>query len=371
MRRNAFLTAAGASIVGLSAGKSGRAAAPANVPTVDRLVVTNVVDNLYDIFIVETPRSDVTVRRTLQRLGQPSLLSQHGLAMHVESVRGDEHREVLLDFALTGDVLAHDYSVLGIDPTRADALVISHGHSDHWGGFADLENANREHFKPALTLYAGGDDTFCHRVIVNRDQTTQDMGQFDRKRVEGALKVAIVPQPATLVGHAATSGQIPRRTDFETTPASWSLLRSPGDLCGASPDQVKAAQDHFAPTQVANASGTLIHDTMQGEFVPFYHVKGRGLVILLSCGHAGTINTVRWIQEISGVEKVHAIVGGMHLAPAPDDVISKTVDALAQINPDYIAPMHCTGYRAATVMRQRMPGKVIDQSTGTRFVFGA
>ena len=112
-------------------------------------------------------------------------------------------------------------------------------------------------------------------------------------------------------------------------------------------------------------------DNFQGEHATVYHVKPRGLVIITSCGHAGVINSVRQAQKATGIDKVHAIVGGFHLAPAPDDVVAKTVAAFKTIGPDYIIPMHCTGINTIMAVHREMPAKLVMPSTGTRVVFGA
>ena len=82
-------------------------------------------------------------------------------------------------------------------------------------------------------------------------------------------------------------------------------------------------------------------------------MKDRGLVVITSCGHAGVINSVRQAQKASGVTKVHAIVGGFHLAPAPDEIVAKTVAAFKEIDPDYIIPAHCTGLNTIIAMHRR------------------
>jgi 7,8-dihydropterin-6-yl-methyl-4-(beta-D-ribofuranosyl)aminobenzene 5'-phosphate synthase len=58
------------------------------------------------------------------------------------------------------------------------------------------------------------------------------------------------------------------------------------------------------------------------------------------------------------------------LAPYPDEIIDKTVAAMKEINPDYLIPMHCTGFRAMMAVQRDMPQKLIMPSTGTRVVFG-
>ena len=83
-----------------------------------------------------------------------------------------------------------------------------------------------------------------------------------------------------------------------------------------------------------------------------------GLVVITSCGHAGVINSVRQAQKGSGVERVHAVVGGFHLAPAPGEIVQKTVEAFKVINPDYIIPMHCTGWNTIIAIHREMPKKL-------------
>src|SRR5881296_668730 len=134
-------------------GRSLASAAGTAIPTVDQLVMTNVVDNIYDVFAKRGKIGDVTVQRTAP---QPMPLSEHGLAYHLASVRGDERKEILLDFAWTGQSLTNNYQVLKVDPTKADALIISHGHDDHYSGLPGLAQSLQGRTKPGIVLYAGG-----------------------------------------------------------------------------------------------------------------------------------------------------------------------------------------------------------------------
>jgi 7,8-dihydropterin-6-yl-methyl-4-(beta-D-ribofuranosyl)aminobenzene 5'-phosphate synthase len=346
---------------GLLAGRRVAAQSP-TIPTVDRLVLTNVVDNVYDVFARgSSPKLDtIAVQRTPLGKGG-TLLAEHGLAYHLESVRGSERREILLDFSLTELNLTNNYAVLKVDPGQADALILSHGHADHYGALAPL--VEKGTIKSRITLYAGGEDTFCQRFVAT-PAGALDMGQLDRERLEAkGIKVVLAKQPTVVVGHAMTTGQIERTTDFEKPPAAGRLLVGQTDsACSAT---------HFGPTVVMAKPGELVFDNFQGEHATIYHVKDRGLVIITSCGHAGVINSVRQAQKATGITKVHAIVGGFHLAPAPEEIVDKTVQAFKTIDPDYIIPEHCTGPNTIFALHRQMPTKLVMPSTGTRVVFGA
>jgi len=343
-------------------GSRGAVAQTVPVPTVDRLVMTNVVDNIYDIFAKGGKLDTITVHRAPLSVQAP-LLAEHGLAYHLESVWGSERKEILLDFSLTELNLFNNYRGLKLDPLRTDALILSHGHRDHYGALPALAETGQGKFKPGMTLYAGGEDTFCRRMVVTPSGPA-DGGQLDAPALEArGLKVVLAKQPTVVVGHAFTSGQIARVTDFETPPPAARLVAGPMDsACSAT---------HFGPTRVEAKSGELVMDTFQGEHATAYHVKDRGLVVITSCGHAGVINSVRQVQKATGVDKVHAIVGGFHLAPAPDEIVAKTVAAFRAINPDYIIPMHCTGINTIMAVHREMAGKLVMPSTGTRVIFGA
>jgi 7,8-dihydropterin-6-yl-methyl-4-(beta-D-ribofuranosyl)aminobenzene 5'-phosphate synthase len=378
VRRREFLklgAAAGGAIMlgglGRTAGAPASAAQSA-VPTVDQLVMTNVVDNIYDVFARGGQIGDLMVRRTgvTRPPGSPlQLISEHGLAYHLLSFRGDERKEILLDFALTGASIATNYRVLGVEPAAADALILSHGHNDHYGALPGLVPSVPEWTERGIRLYAGGEDTFCRRWTVSPDGQRVDGGQLDRAELEAwGIGVVLAEQPTVVAGHAVTSGRIPRLTDYEMPPASARLeVGAAGSGCEPS------LASHFPPgtPQVEAAPGELVRDFFWGEHATAYQVKGRGLVVISSCGHAGIINSVRQIQATTGIEKVHAVVGGWHLAPAPDETVAAKVEAFRQIDPDYLIPMHCTGINTITAIGRELSSKLVMPSTGTRVVFGA
>jgi len=93
--------------------------------------------------------------------------------------------------------------------------------------------------------------------------------------------------------------------------------------------------------------------------------------VLTSCSHRGVINAVRQAQEVSGIDKVHAVIGGFHIVPPlGDDYIFETINAFKDIDPDFIIPAHCTGDRFYDLARESLGDKVIHSAVGTRFVFG-
>ena len=94
-------------------------------------------------------------------------------------------------------------------------------------------------------------------------------------------------------------------------------------------------------------------------------------MVLASCSHRGVVNAVKQAQAASGVTKVHAVMGGFHLAPYKEDYVRETIASLKEIDPDYVIPMHCTGEPFWEIAKTEMPTKLLRAYTGTRFVFDA
>jgi 7,8-dihydropterin-6-yl-methyl-4-(beta-D-ribofuranosyl)aminobenzene 5'-phosphate synthase len=92
---------------------------------------------------------------------------------------------------------------------------------------------------------------------------------------------------------------------------------------------------------------------------------------MTSCGHRGIVNSVRKAMQVAGTDKVHAILGGFHLAPHAPEYQRQTLAELKAINPDFLIPMHCSGEAFIAMVQAEMPERFVRSSTGTRFVFSA
>jgi 7,8-dihydropterin-6-yl-methyl-4-(beta-D-ribofuranosyl)aminobenzene 5'-phosphate synthase len=99
-------------------------------------------------------------------------------------------------------------------------------------------------------------------------------------------------------------------------------------------------------------------------------VKGRGLVVISSCGHVGIVNSARQAQAASGVQKIHALMGGFHLGPAPKDYLDQVIGEIGKLAPDVVIPLHCSGNNFIQAMREQMPDNLLVSTTGSRITFG-
>ena len=110
------------------------------------------------------------------------------------------------------------------------------------------------------------------------------------------------------------------------------------------------------------------HPDHAGGFDGLARLRGRGLVVITGCGHAGVVNIVRQAMRLTGVSSLLAVIGGFHLSgPAFEPVIGPTVDALASLRPALLAPGHCTGWRAQHTLAAALPDAWVPSSVGTTY----
>jgi 7,8-dihydropterin-6-yl-methyl-4-(beta-D-ribofuranosyl)aminobenzene 5'-phosphate synthase len=362
--------ALGGALVSSGIGRPARAE-PVRIdaPVVDRVVVREITDNQHNIFLGPLERPGLTVQRTgFPAISQGKTLeSEWGLALHIESTKGSQSRRYLLDFGFTADVYANNVDLLKIDPSAVDALILSHGHFDHYGGLIGFLEARRAQMRGDLRLYTGGEDDFCRRLSRNADGSFADFKPaLDRRKLKMLnVEPVLSEDPIVIEGHAFTTGVVPRVSIEHVLPNTWVEY---GIKDGLGCDTSAYMNHHFTAEELA---GKPEPDQHWHEHATCFRLGDRGLVVITSCGHGGIINTLKRAQEVSGVEKIYALVGGFHLAPAPDDYLRQVMAELHKFDLEHVMPMHCSGQNFVDLAGKEMPEKLVLCGTGSTFSFTA
>jgi len=367
MKRRDFLKAtaafAGAAAGGFSCVEFAKAA-PIQAPVVDKLSVRVVVDLTHNIFLRPTSFKGMTVTPAARAKDYTTELhTQWGLSYYLESSKGNETRSLMLDYGYTPDALLNNIEIIGIEPKKLDALIVSHGHFDHYGGLIGFLDKYRSVLPADVKLYAGGEDNFCHRVQPSGTPGEfSDFGYLDRRALAARnVGVVLCESPTVIVGHAFTTGQIKRETDEKILPNTFEQF-------GKTADGLGCDASHYTSAELM---GKTVPDEHYHEHATVFNVKDRGLVVLSSCSHRGIVNAAKQAIAVSGVDKVHALLGGFHLGPAPMDYTKHIVSELIALNPDIVVPMHCSGENFVEAMRDLAPDRLFIGSTGAMLTFGA
>jgi len=269
----------------------------------------------------------VLADNTAQGMG---LLGEHGLSLWIETAETC----VLFDTG-QGLVLPHNAARMNVDLDCTDSIVISHGHYDHTGG---LSHALSQAPHARLFLHSSA---LAARFACREGKAREiDMPAGVREDVNARLSSVIWTKgPTEIAVGMFVTGPIPRRSAFEDTGGPFFL-----DADGKTPDPIEDDQTMWIETR-------------------------DGMVVLLGCAHAGVVNTLEFIRELTSRRPIRAILGGIHLGSATDERLTGTIESLSHIDVQEMWPCHCTGATATAQLMTVFGGRCHPCGVGTRVEF--
>lgn len=312
----------------------------------DSVEITTLVDDYVNGFLPSfegVSRARIDTVCFPMRPGEP-MLAEFGWSCLIKIRKGGNVYPILFDTGLGKSAIMHNARALKVDLREVEAVVISHGHPDHTAASVETVSAIGRDDLP-LIMHP---KALSKRALVLPGGERIDFPFYldERKLHDSGARLERNQKPTPLASESAyVTGEIPRVTDFEK---------------GAPPN-----------THFSIVNGELVHDQLipddQGLVI---NVKGRGLVVISGCAHAGIVNTLKYATQISGVSKILAVVGGFHLTGKfYEPIIEETVNTIQQMAPKVVIPSHCTGLRALIKIANTCPEAFVENSVGTTFKF--
>ena len=223
--------------------------------------------------------------------------AEHGLSFRIEA-----DQTVLFDTS-SSDLIAYNAKILNIDLQQIDTIVLSHGHDDHTGGLSLFEGQQ-------LICHP---DTFLKRT---RKSNGTELGiKWSEDEIRSKFDLVLSRDPIQLSEQIYFLGEIPRLTEFESKQTAFKKADGTDDF-------------------VMDDSGLVI-------------VTSKGLVVVSGCAHSGICNMTTHAMKVTGIEKVHLVIGGFHLQ-SDDTTTQQTIDWMKSMQVEQVIPSHCTGFSAQT-----------------------
>ncbi|MBN1603183.1 MAG: MBL fold metallo-hydrolase [Chitinispirillaceae bacterium] len=263
--------------------------------------------------------------------GNEMLHSEHGLSFWIEA----DERRIVFDTGKS-DILIGNAEVLGIDLRTAGTMILSHGHYDHTGGVAAVRGLNPEisvYCHPGIFIprYSRQTDGKMKPIGINENASNELHKMIDR--------IHWINEPFYLSDDIGITGPIPRLSDFEDTGGSFFL-----DPEAQRPDPIS-------------------------DDLALWFKTTKGIVVVTGCCHSGIVNTLEYIQTITGDKNILTVLGGLHLLNASLERLEKSCEYLNRAVSGKIYPCHCTGDKAIGFLRTRFHDRIIVGNVGASFQF--
>lgn len=313
--------------------------APFFVKEVDRVEIVTLMDNYVDVLLRST---DVVTRPPLAKGGTiptDTLLAEHGLSQLLTVYRDGERHSFLFDTGYSRIGVPHNLVELDLDLKDIEAIILSHGHMDHTGAlYPVLESLSRP-----MPLVVHPEAFHSPRYFgLDDGRKLLFPSTLKREDLRGAGAEIVESEGPVLLGNdtVLVTGEVERVTPFEKG----------------------------LPNALLERDGKEEKDPIRDDQSLVVHLKDKGLVIISGCAHAGIVNTVLYGRKLTGVEKIHTVIGGFHLSgPVFEPIIEETIEAFREMDLDVIVPMHCTGWKAIERFSEAFPSASILNSVGSRF----
>jgi len=248
----------------------------------------------------------------------PGLLAEWGLSILIET----GVMNILMD---TGQSISvrHNAKALGIDLTKVDKIVLSHGHFDHTGG---LENVLRQMNKNVEIITHP--DTLSAKFQGKQKGNKKSIGlPFRLSELEAlGAKFKLSKKPVKITPEIMTTGEVPMLVEFEEI----------------APDRFFVKEDSRWHADEFPDDLALIINTKPG------------LIVILGCAHRGMINTLYHAQKLTGRKEIRLVIGGSHLLNSSRERVYKTIAALEDLDVRKVGVSHCTGQEASAIMAQEL-----------------
>lgn len=307
---------------------------------VGQVEIVNLMDNFTDRILTEKKG---VKRFPAWKKGAfcPGPIAEHGYSALVRvSVDGRQHA-VLFDTGTSSAGVVQNAKLMGVRLGEAEAIVLSHGHPDHSIGLVEVLKAMPERrrvvvFHPDALLKR------YRRIPSGELMRLPGVSQAALRRLKA--KLLKTKEPSLLAGNAIlVTGEVPRRTSYEKG----------------------------FPSMMAEIGGKIVDDPLiRDDQSIILEVKGKGLVVIAGCAHAGIVNTLRYAQELTGVRRIHAVLGGFHLSGKQGALaLEPTIRDLKKLAPKVVIPSHCTGWDAINRIQRAMRKEFVLASVGTIYTF--
>jgi len=267
--------------------------------------------------------------------------AQHGISFLIQvRERPGTSWSMLFDTGTDATPIFHNAEVIGVEIEGIENVLLSHCHYDHTGGLIEILSTIKQDRLPVVAHPQLFRDNFSVDPHLRQAGVR---GDIKEKAQEFGAMWTLTKDPVKLARGVVTTGEIPveERVAYE-----------------------KSGKSSFYTL----SDGQLIEDNMLDDTSLMVNTQ-KGLVVVTGCSHAGIVSIVKKCKEISGFERVEAVIGGFHLIHADADHISKVANDLKDLNVENVYTGHCTGLQAEAILQEEFGGNFSKLQCGKIFRF--